>query len=170
MSNFSNNTTLKTTWTNALFGVLLIALLSAAARFGTWYGVMWQGDPEIFWTEFAILSVWLLMFSLLLPVICYLIAYGRYKHLIAHHPLDPMGAKEGTYGRPSLVFGFLLLLLEVLALAVIAFAVYAHFKMDLNFDADRIAFVTLVSIYGGGTVLNLILYGIAIHFFKPNVK
>ena len=77
MSNFSNNTTLKTTWTNALFGVLLIALLSAAARFGTWYGVMWQGDPEIFWTEFAILSVWLLMFSLLLPVICYLIAYGR---------------------------------------------------------------------------------------------
>ena len=93
MSNFSNNTTLKTTWTNALFGVLLIALLSAAARFGTWYGVMWQGDPEIFWTEFAILSVWLLMFSLLLPVICYLIAYGRYKHLIAHHPLDPMGAK-----------------------------------------------------------------------------
>lgn len=170
MSTFTNNTTLKTTWTNAVFGILLIALLGAAARFGTWYGVMWQGDPEIFWTEFAMLSVQLLMFSLLLPVICYLIAYGRYKHLIAQHPLDPMGAKKGTYGKPSLVFGILLFFLEVLALAVIAFAVYAHFKMDLNFDADRIAFVTLVIIAAGGAVLNLILYGIAICIFKPNVK
>lgn len=170
MSTFTSNTTLKTTWMNALFGVLLIALLGAAARYGVWYGVMWQGDPEIFWTEFAMLSVQLLMVCLLLPVICYLIAYGRYKHLIAQHPLDPMGAKKGTYGRPSLVFGALLFLLEVLALAVISFVVKASFKMDLNFDADRIAFVTLVVIAAGGAVLNLILYGIAICFFKPNVK
>ncbi len=163
-----NDATLKTSWKNAVFGVILILLTGAGARFGAWYFIMWMGDPEIFWTKFATLSVEILMLTVLLPVITYLIAYGRYKRLAALHPADLHGVAVGEYGKPSRSMGFLLVVLEILALAVTAFAVGMHFKIDINYDADRTAFITLLAIGGGAALLDLLVYCVIIRILKPD--
>lgn len=163
-----NDATLKTSWLNAVFGTILILLIGAGARFGAWYGIMWQGDPEIYWTEFATLSIEILMLTVLLPVVTYLIAYGRYKRLAALHPADLHGVAVGEYGKPSRSMGILLVVLEIIGLAVIAAAVCWHYKIDFNYDADRIAFISLLAIGGGAAVLDLLVYCVIIRILKPD--
>lgn len=167
MKKYEKKAALKNSWTNALIGILLIVLIGAGTRYGVWYRIMWMGDSEIFWDEFAELSMEMLMLSLPLPVISYLLAYGRYRFLAAHHPVDLCGVAKGVYGRPSVIFGVLLFMMEIVALAVIAFAVNACFALELNEAKDRIAFFTMLAIAAGGAVLNLILYSIVVRFLKP---
>lgn len=168
MKKCEKKATLKISWTNAVIGVFLIVLISAGTRFGVWYGLMWMGDPEIFWTEFAELSVKILMPSLFLPVITYLLAYSRYKSLAAHHPAELHGVAKGVYGRHSLKLGIMLMVLEGLVFTVIGIAVKLYFKIDMSYNADKIAFLTLLEIAAGCAALNLILYIMAIRFLKPD--
>lgn len=163
-----NDATLKTSWKNAVFGVILILLTGAGVRFGTWYFIMWQGDPEVYWTEFATLSIEILMLTVLLPVITYLIAYSRYKRLAALHPADLHGVAVGEYGKPSRKMGLLLVVLQIIALAVIAFAVGMHFKIDINYDADRTAFISLLTIGSCAALLDLLVYCVVIRILKPD--
>lgn len=162
-------TDLKCTWTNGLIWAVITAAAAAGIRYALWYFVMWQGDPDIYFDEFATLSCWLLLAAAVFPVLFFLLSYRGYMRLAASHPEDLYGVAHGTYAKPWTLQLILLAVADVAWAFASLIIISLSLGLDLMVENDATAVMTLAALSVAGIVLDVALFGIGNKLFKPDL-
>lgn len=163
------DTELKCTWTNGLIWAAITAVAAAGIRYMLWYFVMWQGDPNIYFDQFAIISCWVLLVAAVFPILFFLLSYRGYMRRAAKHPEDLHGVAHGTYGKSwRLQLGLLIAANAVWMIAGLI-TVSLALGLDLTMEADATAVMTLAALFGIGIALDVALFGIGNRLFKPDL-
>lgn len=165
----NQNTDLKCTWTNGLIWAVITAVAALGIRYALWYFVMWQGDPKIYFDEFASLACALMLVATIFPILFYLLSYWGYMRLAAVHPEDLRGVAMGKHGKPWVPQLILLLVTDFVWTVACLITVSIALGMDLSMRNDMTAVMTLCFLNAGGWVLDLVLFILGNKLLLPDL-
>lgn len=155
-------------WKNGILWACISLGAALLIHVAVWNYAMWQNDPDVFYDEFCLAALGLMIVQCLLPVLTGVLSYQGYRRIAANHSIDLHGVAHGSYGRPWIVPGILLIAMEVVWLIISMAVMGLGLELSWTHPTDRIVLSMFLTIYVVSAVVDGALYLVGAFVFKPN--